>query len=72
MAKLEDVLVIRCMTKALQGYEFYLKNLFSKMPAKEVLCIAMLLYSRAVSDLGPDDDYILPCINKYYLIKGFI
>ena len=72
VAKLEGMLIKRCLTKALQGYEFYLYSFTSEIPAKRSLCAALKLYSKKVLDIDPDDDYILPCINKIDMSKGFI
>ena len=62
--KLESMLIMQCMTKVFKDENSISEISWPKCPQNEVYCAVMCLYKRVKFDLGPYDDYILPCTSK--------
>ena len=71
MAKLKACLSCAARLKVFRDKNFINKISHSKFPQIEVLCSAIWLFTRTIFHLGPYDNFILPCMSKNDLSKGF-
>ena len=72
MAKLEVMLVMRCMTKVFRDKNSIYQISWPKCPQNEVLCSVIRLCEGTNFDLGPYDDLILTFTSKNEQNKEYI